>query len=369
VPKTLYPATGGWDGGWWACFLAGSVQGIISYPFFDPVLTDRGFIGTPQTMVKSFFIGGGLAASFIFFFSIIGVYGAWAREHFTSTCDCSAGVKGFAATSACPSDWNPCADIASKTIAETSDVARILGNQTFGAMEVIVNFIMITASLSTLDSTFTSASKLISLEFCGWLNLKGDNNLAGDQRVKPGPLRPQDLDNIGPAHIRIARITMACLACSGTVFLGLEGDVMQATTAAGTCVMGIGAPIWFMTIWKVKTGDSSGWRQSPLAFVVPTIVGFVFGLSYWANGRDKEGWTYDLAMGSSDKQDTFYYSRFLGTNVIGHLVCIGIFFVFFALHQLLPKMGIEYFPEVELDVEPEYEPEKDEKNVKDQGII
>jgi len=337
APSKLY-STGGWDGGWWACFLAGSIQGIISYPFFDPVLTDRGFIGTPETMLYSMIVGGFLAASFIFFFSVIGVYGAFYHERYHEACGC--GVVGIAAIAECPTEWDACS-VVSGTIAETSNVARIMGYNTIGAVEVFVNFIMITASMSTLDSTFTSASKLVSLEFCGWLSLTGDN------RGYSGPLRPQDLDNISSSHMTIARACMAFLAIVGTAFLGIEGDVMQATTAAGTCVMGIGAPIWFMTVWSVKEGGKTGWRQSPLAFVVPTIVGFVFGLSYWANGRDGEGWTYDIKIGSSDEQDTFYYSRFLGTNLVGHCVCIVLFFVFFAFHQLLGKFGVEYFPEVQ----------------------
>lgn len=28
-----------------------AVQGILSYPFFDPVLTDRAFLAHPQTML------------------------------------------------------------------------------------------------------------------------------------------------------------------------------------------------------------------------------------------------------------------------------------------------------------------------------
>lgn len=338
-PTTLYP-TGGWDGGWWACFLAGSIQAIISYPFFDPVLTDRGFIGTPKTMVKSMFIGGFLAAAFIFLFSFIGVYGAFYHELYNEACACGDTTGNATLSEECPAEWDACSAV-SGTIAETSNVARILGYNTARAVEVFLNFIMITASMSTLDSTFTSASKLVSLEFCGWLSLSGDN------RETSGPLSPQDLDSISSTHMTIARATMAFLSLAGTAFLGVEGDVMQATTAAGTCVMGIGAPIWFMTIWSVKENGKKGWRQSPLAFIVPTIVGFVFGLSYWANGRDGEGWTYDLAIGSSGQQESFYYSRFLGTNLVGHAVCIGLFFIFFAFHQVLGMLGIEYFPEVE----------------------
>ena len=55
------------------CALA-AVQ-ILSYPFHDPVLTDRGFISEPRDMLKSFMIAGVLSGSFIFLFSIIGLYG------------------------------------------------------------------------------------------------------------------------------------------------------------------------------------------------------------------------------------------------------------------------------------------------------
>jgi hypothetical protein len=30
-----------------------------------------------------------------------------------------------------------------------------------------------------------------------------------------------------------------------------------------------------------------------------------------------------------------------GTNVVGHLVCIGLFFIFFAFHQILGMMGVD----------------------------
>ena len=53
------------------CALA-AVQ-ILSYPFHDPVLTDRGFISEPRDMLKSFIIADVLSGGFLF--SIIGPYG------------------------------------------------------------------------------------------------------------------------------------------------------------------------------------------------------------------------------------------------------------------------------------------------------
>jgi len=114
--------------------------------------------------------------------------------------------------------------------------------------------------------------------------------------------------------------------------------------------MGIGAPIWFMIVWKTKTKKegSRGWHQAPLAFLVPSGVGLFFGLSYWIHGNNKGGWTYDMKVGASAEMPKgFYYSRFLGTNLYGHLICIALFFIFFALHQL-PFIA-KHFPEVELE--------------------
>ena len=55
--------------------LTGTVQGCLSYPFFDPVLTDRAFLARPSTMLGAFLLGGVIAALFIFFFGFVGIYG------------------------------------------------------------------------------------------------------------------------------------------------------------------------------------------------------------------------------------------------------------------------------------------------------
>ncbi len=55
--------------------LVGLLQGMLSYPFFDPVLTDRTFLASPKTMLKAFISGGTLAAGFIVMFSLIGIFG------------------------------------------------------------------------------------------------------------------------------------------------------------------------------------------------------------------------------------------------------------------------------------------------------
>ena len=47
----------------------------LSYPFFDPVLTDRAFLTAPSTMLVSFCLAGIVAGLFIFFFGFLGIYG------------------------------------------------------------------------------------------------------------------------------------------------------------------------------------------------------------------------------------------------------------------------------------------------------
>jgi len=339
----------GWQPGWWAYTIAGSIGGMISYPWFDPVLTDRAFLGKPKVMLASFLIGGLCAMAFIFFYAVIGVYGAWLKEHYGEVCDCTSGFSGVASTSSCPSyngDWNPCEKLVG-TVGEASDVAWILGHRTYRGVEIFVNLVMITASLSTLDSTFTSASKLVSLEFAGWLHLNGD------RRDHVGPLRPVDIGHIGEKHITVARAAIMLLMFVGNSFLGYEKDAMSATTVAGMAVMGIGLPIWWMTIWRQKSEKRGckGWRKAPLAFIVPFGVGYFIAISYYIQGervKDYEGddvdsvkgWTYDLNVGTYTKADGSEaqnaYGRYLGTMLLGHGICITSFFVFWALHQVLP---------------------------------
>ena len=47
---------------------------VISYPFHDPVLTDRGFITSPKVMVKGFVLAGLISGAFILLFSSVGLY-------------------------------------------------------------------------------------------------------------------------------------------------------------------------------------------------------------------------------------------------------------------------------------------------------
>ncbi len=99
---------------------------IFSYPFHDPVLTDRGFISDEKTTLKSYIIATVAGFIFILLFSFVGIYAQF------------LGLSGQAAV----------------------EVSKSLGVFSM----IIMNFIMVTSASSTVDSTFASVSKMIVVD-------------------------------------------------------------------------------------------------------------------------------------------------------------------------------------------------------------
>ena len=179
------------------CALAG-VQ-VLSYPFHDPVLTDRAFLNPPRRMLASFVIGGLLSGAFIFIFSLVGLYGR------------VMGIAGppFVAVPA-----------------------------SFGLVMLLVfNGIMLLSGGSTLDSTFTSTAKLSARDW------RGD-----------GPDLERQLTKGRGAVIVIAIVGNLPLL---SLYLGphIGPAVIAATTISGTMVMGL-API-FLLAWVRPAGALS----------------------------------------------------------------------------------------------------------------
>lgn len=114
---------------------------IFSYPFHDPVLTDRGFIAKPKKTLKAYLLASLLGFTSITLFGFIGIY---------------AGELGIAENAAL-------------------EVSRVMGV----AIALLMNFIMITSAASTLDSTFTSVAKLVVVD----LNKKGTVTLTKGRMV------------------------------------------------------------------------------------------------------------------------------------------------------------------------------------------
>ena len=281
---------GGWQEGGWTLLAVGLIQGAWSYPFMDPVLTDRTFLSTPRTMLLSFAVGGAVAFTFIVLFGGIGIYG------------CSLATPPQAGFG------NPVA------------VAKALG----GASEFFITLVMMSSSLSTLDSTFTAAGKCVALEFGGWFKLPGD------KRPTRGPLRPNDAEHVGWHHVQLARAGMLLVALLGTLYLATGSEPLAATTATGTTVMGLGPPIFLMLVWQYDEGGKAGWRQSPLAFVFPFLAGVGFGL---ASNKVFNPTYAETGVPPLPPLGSGGYKDLLGVNVYGQLACIGFCALGFAIDQ------------------------------------
>lgn len=159
---------------------------VLSYPFHDPVLTDRGFITEEKTMLRAMIVSGILGFVCIFGFSLVGVH---------------AKLEGL-----------PGGDNMPGAVAAA-----------FGAFPYfLMTMIMIVAAGSTLDSTFASVSKLVGQEI---------PLLAGREQ--------------GSNALRIGVWTMVAIALLGNIPMIAGTDILKATTISGTMVMGL-APVFLL---------------------------------------------------------------------------------------------------------------------------
>ncbi len=173
---------------------------VLSYPFHDPVLTDRAFLTTPGIMVKAFLLAGVISGVFILLFSAVGMY---------------ARLEGL------------------------SGAASVSVPMAFGLpMLLVFNAIMLTSAGSTIDSTFASTAKLVAVDW-------------PDRREEP-----RNRERL------IGRWAMVAIAVFGnlpllTIYLGdgIGPTIIAATTISGTMVMGL-API-FLLAFVPSAGPAS----------------------------------------------------------------------------------------------------------------
>lgn len=159
---------------------------VMSYPFHDPVLTDRGFITQEKRMLRAFIVAGVVGFVCIFAFSLVGVH---------------ARIEGLAGGDNMP-----------------GAVARAFGVFPY----LLMTAIMVVAAGSTIDSTFASISKSVGQE----LPL-----LAGREP--------------GPHAVRTGMWTMVAFAILGNLPMIAGTDILKATTISGTMVMGL-APVFLL---------------------------------------------------------------------------------------------------------------------------
>jgi Na+/proline symporter len=162
---------------------------LVSYPFHDPVLTDRAFINRERSMLTAFLVAGVLGFIAIALFGLVGVHAQL------------AGLDG--------GDNVPAA------------VGRAMGVATLFFMSVV----MMSSAGSTLDSTFSSLSKSLV-----W-----------------------DLPHLWHARPMASRrsgiIVMIAFAVLGNLPMLVGTEILKATTLSGTMVMGL-APAFLLYRWS-----------------------------------------------------------------------------------------------------------------------
>ena len=160
---------------------------IWSYPMHDPVMMDRGFLADRETTRKSFY-----HAAWISFISItlFGCFGIIAG---------ASAISGEAMNEA---------------------LLRLLGETPM----LVFNITLVISAMSTLDSTLSSASKLVAVDM-KWIEPSLTNG----------------------------RITMAAFVLLGLllVFVGNK-DLFSAVAVSGTASMYL-APVIFFSLWGKQT--------------------------------------------------------------------------------------------------------------------
>lgn len=159
---------------------------VLSYPFHDPVLTDRAFITEERTMLQSFIVAGLAGFVAILIFSLVGVH---------------ARMEGIVGHGNVP-----------------AAVARTLGIGTLFLMTAI----MVNAAGSTLDSAFSSMSKAVAIDL---------PRLAGREP--------------GAGSVKIGTTAMVLVAILGNIPTFFGANILAATTISGTMVMGL-APVFLL---------------------------------------------------------------------------------------------------------------------------
>ena len=229
---------------------------ILSYPFHDPVLTDRGFLTKEKEMLRSFIIAGILGFICILLFSFVGIY---------------ASIESI--------------EILAKSNIPV-DVANFLGISAY----IFISVVMITSAGSTLDSTFTSFSKIVAYDL--------PNYLSKFFQFK--------------SPITIGCVAMVFLAVFGNIPMFLGTDILKATTISGTMVIGL-APVFlalaFSKNFNIISFHASFWS------------GLLIGILLTTNKLPNF-----IAIGEGK------YNFLLGANLYGLMWC---FFVYHILTKLL----------------------------------
>lgn len=202
-------------------------------------------------MARAITLGGFCAAWFITLFGLIGTHGNMLGQCVSSGVCSDTELKG--------------ANLGDVTTGAPAAVSKTLGTAVYS----IVNLIMVTSGISTLDSTFCSVAKLCGPDLHGFFDIG----------------KPMAIADATAKHVTIGRIAMVVIAIAGTMPLLDNPAELDATTVAGTIVAGLGGPIWTLAI--IPKGMLWTGRR-PLAFLVPVLVCATIGVCFrLTNAKDK----------------------------------------------------------------------------------
>nr|WP_273446417.1 sodium:solute symporter [Neolewinella agarilytica] len=226
LPKVEYDIAPMLSSGEWTMAAGGNLLLVailqsFSYPFHDPVMTDRGFLSDPKTTLKAFLWAAPIGFLCILLFSVVGIYGG------------IAGVQGQAPV----------------------EVAKLLG----GPILLVMNFIMITSAASTLDSTFTSFSKLAVVDLGAGKGLarpQVQGEVKKQWATKPDGSRIFFSSPKEQGLLSAGRLAMITIVILGTIPVFLNPAILSATTVSGAMVAGL-APVF--CLWRIKAPPLSFW--------------------------------------------------------------------------------------------------------------
>ena len=191
----------------WILLIVAFIQ-IWSYPAHDPVMTDRGFLADRATTKKSFYYAAPISMACILLFGLLGVFA-------------QLNNAGGA-----------------------TEVTQTLNTLFSPAVMMLFSFALIISAISTLDSTYASAAKLIAIDM---------------KLVKP--------------TVRNGRLIMLGFLLAGLAFIATGSkDLFDAVAISGTASLFL-APVVFFSIW-------SSWEVKPWAIIVSFVSALMAGIVY-----------------------------------------------------------------------------------------
>lgn len=204
-------------------FLVALLQ-TSSYPFHDPVLTDRAFVTPPGKMLVAYTLAGLLGGGFIVLYSFLGVH---------------ARLSGLGGSGDAP-----------------VRVAVSLGS---GAL-IIVSLLMMNSAGACLDSCFSAIARHVSVDLAG----EGGAHPSGFRGLL-APIRKLAASDHG---LSLGRWTMLAFAVLGNLPLFWNANILKATTISGTMVLGLAPPF---LLWRWH-------RPAPAAFLFSFVCGLAVGV-------------------------------------------------------------------------------------------